>query len=393
MEFYVYQISELASLVGLSRTALLYYEKLNLISGKRLDNGYRVYEERDVQKIRLVQQLQRGGLSLAECKFCLESKLDKSVLRLRYKELENEIKQKEKSLALLSSLLGDKTSKPWHETLSEIAPDAHIDWLKVQGFDEKQALRIKWLSKDMNEHDKYMQDFMSVFETLEFWGPNSVEDTTKAFKLLTCNPSRILEVGCGKGNSTILLAKLSDAEVIATDNEQKALDELEDKIKQHNLNDKISTKCISMTELSFKNDKFDVVWAEASAYIMGIEKALSSWKPLLKDNGTLVFSDLVWLTDNPSKDSIAHWRSDYPDIQTIETRKSQIKKLGYELKQTFTVSEQAWKSYYEPLQDRLNEVAPTMKNSQAVTDIQNEVNLYKSRLGEFGYQFFIAKKL
>lgn len=148
-----------------------------------------------------------------------------------------------------------------------------------------------------------------------------------------------------------------------------------------------------MTELSFKNDKFDVVWAEASAYIMGIEKALSSWKPLLKDNGTLVFSDLVWLTDNPSKDSIAHWRSDYPDIQTIETRKSQIKKLGYELKQTFTVSEQAWKSYYEPLQDRLNEVAPTMKNSQAVTDIQNEVNLYKSRLGEFGYQFFIAKKL
>ena len=53
MGFYVYRISELASLVGLSRTALLYYEKLNLISGKRLENGYRAYSERDLQQVRL----------------------------------------------------------------------------------------------------------------------------------------------------------------------------------------------------------------------------------------------------------------------------------------------------------------------------------------------------
>lgn len=63
-----------------------------------------------------------------------------------------------------------------------------------------------------------------------------------------------------------------------------------------------------------------------------------------------------------------------------------------DLEHTFTVSEQAWKDYYEPLQVRLHELAPVMKNSKAVSDIQNEVNLYKSHLGEFGYQFFIAKK-
>ncbi|WP_409424698.1 MerR family transcriptional regulator [Pseudoalteromonas sp. RW-H-Ap-1] len=59
MRFYVYRISELAKLVGLSRTALLYYEKLSLISAKRLENGYRVYSERDVQQVRLIQQLQK----------------------------------------------------------------------------------------------------------------------------------------------------------------------------------------------------------------------------------------------------------------------------------------------------------------------------------------------
>ncbi|WP_198419076.1 MerR family transcriptional regulator [Motilimonas pumila] len=388
----MYRISELAALVGLSRTALLYYEKLNLISGDRMANGYRVYTDKDLQQVRLIQQLQSGGLTLAQCKSCLDSKLDKSVLQSRYTALENEIQQKQQSLALLASLLGKKSSKPWHESLSEIAPDAHLDWLKVQGYDEKQALRIKWLSKDMNEHDKYMQDFMAVFETLESWGPNSEQDTTKAFNLLPHSPQHILEIGCGNGNSTILLARLSQAHISATDNEQSALDRLQAKITQHNLGGRVSTKCVSMTQLGDDPEKVDVMWAEASAYVMGVENALSQWKPRLRANGTLVFSDLVWLTATPSDDSIAHWKSDYPDMQNVATRMKQIQQAGYQLVDTFTVSEQAWSSYYEPLQERLNELAPRMKNAPAFIDIQHEVDLYRRRLGEFGYQFFIAQR-
>ncbi|WP_032096383.1 MULTISPECIES: MerR family transcriptional regulator [unclassified Alteromonas] len=388
----MYRISELGALVGLSRTTLLYYEKLNLICGKRLGNGYRVYSDRDIQQVRLIQQLQSGGLTLAECKSCLESKLDRSVLKSRYDELTQEISRKQTSLALLSSLLGESSSRSWHQILADVAPDAHIDWLKIQGFDEKQALRIKWLSKDMNEHDKYMQDFMNVYETLESWGPNSESDTVRAFQTLSINPRKILEIGCGKGNSTMLLARLCDARIVATDNEQSALDKVEDKIKQNNMGERVSTQCISMTELSFGEEKFDVIWAEASAYVMGIENALEKWKSLISENGALVFSDLVWLTETPSKEAIKHWKSDYPDMQTVDTRKLQIEKAGYNLQNTFTLSEQAWKNYYEPLEQRLNEVGPTLAGSQAVTDIQNEVALFKSHLGEFGYQFFIAEK-
>lgn len=388
----MYRISELGALVGLSRTTLLYYEKLNLICGKRLENGYRIYSDRDIQQVRLIQQLQSGGLTLAECKSCLESKLDRSVLKSRYDELTQEISRKQTSLALLSSLLGESSSRSWHQILADVAPDAHIDWLKIQGFDEKQALRVKWLSKDMNEHDKYMQDFMNVYETLESWGPNSESDTVRAFQTLNINPRKILEIGCGKGNSTMLLARLCDAHIVATDNEQSALDKVENKIKQNNVGERVSTQCISMTELSFGEEKFDVIWAEASAYVMGIENALEKWKSLISEDGALVFSDLVWLTDNPSKEAIKHWKSDYPDMQTVDTRRLQIEKAGYKLQHTFTLSEQAWKNYYEPLEQRLNEVGHTLAGSQAVADIQNEVALFKSHLGEFGYQFFIAEK-
>ena len=138
------------------------------------------------------------------------------------------------------------------------------------------------------------------------FGPSSKEDTSKAYSLLTSHPAHILEIGCGKGNSTITLASLSKAKIIAIDNEQSALAQLQLKIKQHNLKDSVSTQCMSMTELNFGTDKFDVIWAEASAYIMGVEKALANWQSLLKSHGFIVFSDLVWLTDNPSQDSIEH---------------------------------------------------------------------------------------
>lgn len=36
--------------------------------------------------------------------------------------------------------------------------------------DEKQAFYFKWLSKDMNEHDQYMADFMQVYQPLDRWG-------------------------------------------------------------------------------------------------------------------------------------------------------------------------------------------------------------------------------
>lgn len=388
----MYRISELAALTGLSRTALLYYEKLGLITGQRLENGYRAYRDRDVQHIRLVQQLQKGGLTLLECKACLDSQLDYAVLQSRYTALQHEIAQKQQALTLLAGLLGKSTSKGWHETLAEIAPDAYFDWLRLQGYDEKQALRIKWLSKDMNEHEQYMQDFFRVFSTLESWGPGSVEDTTKAYQLLPSSPAHILEIGCGNGNATMTLAALSDADIIAIDNEQSALNRLEAKIQAHQRSDRVSTACVSMTELRFAKNRFDLIWSEGAIYVMGVESALAKWQPLLKPQGMLVFSDLVWLTDQPNDLASEFWRREYPDMQNIDTRLRQIQQAGYQVTGCFTVSENAWKNYYAPLQQRVSALKASMPDSQALSDIQYEINIYQQYLGEFGYQFFIAQK-
>lgn len=388
----MYRISELATKVGLSRSALLYYEKLKLISGKRLGNGYRAYDDSDVQRIRLIQQLQLGGLTLAECKACVDSRIDHVLLRERYNELANEIEEKKRSLDLLGALLGKKSQKAWHEKLLKSAPDAHLDWLRIQGFEEKEALRIKWLSKDMNDHDVYMNDFLKVFETLERWGPGSVEETLKALSSVPYEPQNILEIGCGNGVSTLVLAKNTKAKILATDNEQSALDRLASAIEKEGLSSQVSTKCISMTELDFEAGSFDLIWAEACAYVMGVENALRQWEKLLTDNSVLMLSDLVWLSDNPSDESKKFWKNEYPDMQTVGARKSQIKSAGYKIIDTFTLDKSAWSNYYEPLKVRADSLKNKMKGSQALDDICYEVELYEKHLGEFGYQVFVMQR-
>lgn len=388
----MYRISELAEKVGLSRTALLYYEKQKLILGRRLDNGYRVYSDKDVQRVRLIQQLQAGGLTLKECKVCLEAKVDRQLLQNRLKSLDEDIEKKQQSRRLLAAMLGEGDLKSWHEGLDKLAPDAHLDWLIKQGFNEKEALRLKWLSKDMNEHDLYMADFMTVFETLERWGPGSESDTQKALSFVPKVLSNILEVGCGKGLATAVLAKHCEAKITAIDNEQSALDRLVQRFEKQGLLSRLETVCVSMTELPFSKESFDLIWAEGSAYIMGVEKALTEWRPFLCEQGYLMISDLVWRTESPSKETSDLWSQEYPDMQSADTRIEQMKKAGYQIVESFPMSQDGWMNYFGPLSQRIVDLEPEMFSSSAFIDIKKEATICSQFVGEFGYHMFILMK-
>ncbi|BBP47002.1 methyltransferase [Thiosulfatimonas sediminis] len=388
----MYRISELAEKVGLSRSTLLYYEKLGLLHGARQANGYRLYSDKEVQRLHLLQQLQAGGLTLKECKSFLDSKVERAVLEKRLQQLDEDIAQKQQARDLLAALLGEGSLRFWHQQTDKLAPDAHLDWLKQQGFNEQQVLHLKWLSKDMNEHDQYMADFMTVFQTLERWGPGCDADSLKALSRLPTTPAKIIDIGCGKGFSTRLLASHTQANIVAVDNEQSTLDELRERLAEMGLDAHVTLSCASMTELPFAPESFDCIWSEAAAYIMGVEPALKKWRALLKDNGYMVLSDLVWLSDNPSAETIEFWKNEYPDMQTIETRLTQMCQAGFEVIQHFTLSDQAWHDYYQPLKARVAEAKTSMPSSKAIADLEQEIAIYERYLGEFGYQLFVLRK-
>lgn len=387
----MYRISELAQKVGLSRSTLLYYEKLKLISAKRQSNGYRCYTDQDVQRVKLLQQLQAGGLTLKECQACLKAQIDRDQLLHRLNVLDEEIAQKQKARELLSSMLGMNSMKDWHQSMEKEAPSAHLEWLMKQGFSEKDALRLKWLSKDMNEHEQYMADFAAIFQELERLGPSDESDALKALQALPIRSGDVLEIGCGKGATATLLAKNSTFNVTALDNDEYYLSCLKDKAKEHAIEHQITTICASMTAIPFAQEQFDMIWSEGSAYIMGVKQALKSWKPFLKRNGYLVMSDLVWLTDNPDIEALEFWQKNYPDMASTEQRLKDMINAGYEVIESFTQSEQSWRNYLEPLNQKLTELKDEGFRSNASNDLTEEQKIHEQYLGQYGYQVFVLK--
>lgn len=387
----VYRISELAAKVGLSRSTLLYYEKLGLVTSRRQANGYRLYHEQDLQQLRLLQQLQAGGLSLKECQACLEARLDRPSLLERLRSLDEEIAARQRSRELLAAMLGLSSMRPWHQALEQQAPGAHLAWLRRQGFSEKQALRLKWLSRDMNQHEHYMADFERIVEGLKHLGPGSAQDSLKALRALPRPPATLLDIGCGRGATSVLLAEHSAAQITALDNDEHSLGCLRETLAARGLQERVTPLCASMTHLPFAPQRFDTIWAEGCAYIMGFDNALAYWRTFIKPQGCLVVSDLVRVADRLAPTAEAFWQAAYPDLQSVDTRLAAITRQGYRCLLHFPLSAQAWTNYLEPLRERVAALANDTFASQALADIRRELEIHQNHLGEYGYHLFIMQ--
>ena len=382
-------ISELAARVGLSRSTLLYYEKLGLLRSQRQRNGYRVYSDADRQRLVLLQQLQAGGLSLKECQACLDGQMDRGLLRKRFEVLRAELDNKTRSLSLLAALLGEGSLKAWHESIEQQAPDLHRQWLITQGFSSDEASRVALLSKDMNDHDDYMAAFMQVFAGLDYWGPGSSQITEQVLASLPIRPRHILEVGCGNGVATVVLAQQSGARITALDTDAGALERLRARATAAGLDDRIDTLCLDMAKLPELNASFDVIWAEGSAYIIGVERALKDWCRLLEPGGVLVFSDLVWRTRQPDASLQAFWASEYPAMATVAKRLKQAQRAGYRVLSHVDMGPAALDAYYLPLEARLKVMRVPLAGHRVLDDLQRELNAFHRAEGQFGYEMFV----
>lgn len=382
----MFRISEVAAIVGLSRTALLYYEKLGIIKSIRLPNGYRSYSEKDVQRLQLVIHLHAAGLTLKECLVCINVKSDKQLLTARLKQLEEDIALKLRAKTLLESMLGVSEERTWHLELEKISPDVHLHWLNTQGINEKEALRIRNLSRNIHGHDSYMSDFNEIFLNLIRLGPGSEPDTLRALSMVPDKLDNILEIGCGRGVATRLLASNTQAHVTALDNEPRYLNEL------CGLRHRVNLCCASMRALPFACGVFDLIWSEGSAYIMGFNNALLSWKKYLRAGGYLVISEIVWLSNTPSESARNFWLKNYPAMLNVAQNKVLIKKAGYDLISNFEMSKEAWELYLVPLKKRVELLKSKLSHSMAWQDLKREIDIHDTCLGEYGYQIFIIQK-
>ena len=241
--------------------------------------------------------------------------------------------------------------------------------------------------------------FFEVHSDLPREGPGGPASTQKAYSLIRNLPLKplILDMGCGPGAQTVELAELSSGEIHAIDNHAPFLDQLRRTAANRGLSAAIVPTLADMTQLKFKNESFDVIWAEGSIFIMGVANALKQWRPLLKPGGTIAFTEVSWIRTGVPEELNQFWQEAYPAITTIAENIQKIKELGYQLTGHFILPESDWwDGYYNPMMEKLPALLQKYKADNEALEVlemtEKEFEMYQRYSGYYGYVFYIAER-
>lgn len=172
----MYTVGQLGKLFGLSRSALLYYDAIGLLSpSARSSSNYRLYSDADVRRMERIMTYRDAGLSLdvigellqadsASAPVVLERHLHEvnmEVARLRQQQHviakllgDAEVLRKSRSMnkeqwvALLASTgLSEAGMEKWHMEFEKMSPDAHQDFLESLGIPQEEIALIRQFSR------------------------------------------------------------------------------------------------------------------------------------------------------------------------------------------------------------------------------------------------------
>lgn len=241
--------------------------------------------------------------------------------------------------------------------------------------------------------------FYKIFSDLPRQGPGNKESTLKAIQKLGNLPNEpnILDVGCGTGLQTFELVKYYGSKIVAVDNHKPYLDTLYSEAKRKGFDEHILCLNANMLDPDFVKEKYNLIWAEGSIYIIGFEKGLSVFKELLEENGLIAVTEVNWIKDNPPAELKKFWEQEYPAINTIKKNLSIIINLNFKLIDHFTLPESAWwDDYYTPLEQRLKNFRIEYHEDEDALEmidfVQLEIDMYRKYSAYYGYVFYIMQK-
>jgi DNA-binding transcriptional MerR regulator len=173
----MYTIGQIGELAQLSRSTLLYYDRLGLLPpSDKSAAGYRLYSEADLARLARIRTYRAAGLSLDRIKTLLQADdpdhltqalearllaLNQEIQRLREQQrlvidllgqahyfLQGRVLDKATWTALLREAgLDDAAMLRWHQAFEQSLPEAHQDFLESLGLAPPEIAHIRELSR------------------------------------------------------------------------------------------------------------------------------------------------------------------------------------------------------------------------------------------------------
>lgn len=176
-----YSISQLAKKFGLSRSTLLHYDSIGILKpATRTDANYRIYTDKDYDRLQRICSLRRTGISLEHIREIIDSDNTAvvGILQKRIDQINSEIQNlrcqqnvivkllgdeglskstriitKDMWVALLASAgLDEKGMRQWHMEFEQSMPEGHQDFLESLGLCAEEISNIRKWSKKVYDH-------------------------------------------------------------------------------------------------------------------------------------------------------------------------------------------------------------------------------------------------
>ncbi|WP_029896360.1 SAM-dependent methyltransferase [Desulfohalovibrio reitneri] len=240
--------------------------------------------------------------------------------------------------------------------------------------------------------------FRELHTGLPRQGPGDDASTRKALSMLEELPRecRAVDMGCGPGAQTLVLAQELEGAVTAVDVHRPFLQELAERAERAGLSDRIDVVCGDMARPDLPRRSFDLVWSEGAAYVMGFGAALDLWKRLLKPGGYMALSELTWLSEEPPAEIRDYWEEAYPEMAHASDNLKSIRRAGMEPVGHFVLPSEAWWSgYYTPLETNLRTFKARHQEDpealEAAQAVEEEIEQYRRFSSYYGYVFYLAR--
>lgn len=235
---------------------------------------------------------------------------------------------------------------------------------------------------------------------LDRLGPGSTEMTIKALSFIPALgvDSRVADIGCGTGSQTIVLAQNCEASITGVDMIPAFIDVFNSRVNQANLSGRVNGLVGDAMDLPFEKETLDLMWSEGMIDSLGFEKTLANWNAFLKPGGYVAVTSPSWLTHKRPEDIEKFWIDAGSGLYSVESNIEAMQKSGYSFVVAFTLPESCWMdNYFIPRMVSENELLNTYPHNDLVKDyvesMKYEVDLYVKHKRDYGYVFYIGKKL
>jgi SAM-dependent methyltransferase len=246
--------------------------------------------------------------------------------------------------------------------------------------------------------DRMTMLFFEIFNGLPRQGPGDAVSTIKALQLVPglSLHTRVLDLGCGTGLQTRVLARHSPAQILAIDNHWPFVEEANRQAREQGLDGRINTRVGDMHRLDFAPGSFDLIWCEGAIYVVGFESGLRAWRPLLAPGGHLAVTEVCWSRPDPPAECADFWAREYPAIRDTAVRLMTINACGYDIVGHFVLPASAWwDDYYRPLEQHLTRFRTRHRDEADAGDladqIQREIDMWRRYSDWYHYEFFVMR--